>query len=155
MISVTAQHALRAMAALAAAGPDRAMPGREISAASGVPPKFLSKILLDLNRAGMVSAVRGTGGGYRLQRPAEQIALLEIVDLFDRGRTRPTCMLSADTVCADESACRVHQGWKQVRETYLGFLRTTRLSALVEAAAGRDGRAEVPAGARPVSPTGG
>jgi Rrf2 family iron-sulfur cluster assembly transcriptional regulator len=130
MLSTTAQHALRAMAALASS-PDKALLGREISELADIPPNYLAKILLDLNRANLVTAVRGTGGGYRLQRPADEITLIEIIDIFDQMRARPSCMLwGTERICSDETACTAHAEWKGVRDTYLTFFRDTTLDDL-------------------------
>ena len=54
------------MLSLAQEGPDKATLGRDLAIRSGVPANYLSKILLELKKAGLVQAVRGTGGGYRL-----------------------------------------------------------------------------------------
>jgi Rrf2 family protein len=127
MLSNTAEYALRAMVFLARVEVGAAILGRELSSLSGVPARYLSKILLDLKRAGMVTAVRGLGGGYRLSRGPEQIRLIEIVEIFDRPRAHPRCLLSFDKECVDEGSCSAHARWKQVRQVYLNFLETTSL----------------------------
>ena len=77
-ISATADYALRAAAELAAAdgGPVK---GERLATAQEIPPKFLENILGDLRHAGLVRSQRGAEGGYWLQRPANEIALAEIV----------------------------------------------------------------------------
>ncbi|MFN3362126.1 MAG: RrF2 family transcriptional regulator, partial [Pseudanabaenaceae cyanobacterium] len=47
--------------------------------AKGMPRAFLEKILLDLRRAGLVEAVRGAKGGYRLAVPAREITVEQIL----------------------------------------------------------------------------
>lgn len=116
------------MVFLARAEPGKALLGRDLSAATGVPAKYLSKILLDLNRAGMVSAVRGQGGGYRLTRDPKEIYLIEVVEIFDRPRAHPRCLLSFDKDCSDASGCSAHDRWRLVRSVYLNFLDSTSLA---------------------------
>lgn len=128
MLSNTAEYALRAMVFLTQAEPGKVMPGRDLSALTGVPAKYLSKILLDLNRAGMVSAVRGQGGGYRLSRDPKDIRLIEVVEIFDRPRAHPRCLLSFEKECADDTGCSAHDRWKLVRTVYLNFLDSTSLA---------------------------
>jgi Rrf2 family iron-sulfur cluster assembly transcriptional regulator len=130
MLNATAQYALRAMALLAGEGSGRPLTGREIAERSGVPSNYLSKILLDLNHAGLVSAVRGTGGGYQLHRPAETIALIDIVAIFDHSRAGAVCMLFPYRECSDETACTAHEMWKDVRDSYAAFLGSTTLRDL-------------------------
>ncbi len=136
MLSNTAEYALRAMVFLARSEPGKVLPGRDLSVMSGVPAKYLSKILLDLNRAGMVSAVRGQGGGYRLTRDAKDIRLIEVVEIFDRPRAHPRCLLSFDRDCSDDAGCSAHGRWKLVRSVYLSFLDTTSLADISNDAPG-------------------
>lgn len=49
----------------------------------GVPPAYMAKQLQALSKAGIVSASRGVGGGYRLARPLTEISLLDIVVAID------------------------------------------------------------------------
>jgi Rrf2 family transcriptional regulator, iron-sulfur cluster assembly transcription factor len=133
MLSSTAEYALRAMVFLARSGSDTALLGRDLSAVSGVPANYLSKILLTLKRAGMVTAVRGQGGGYRLSRDPKEIKLIEVVEVFDRPRAHPRCLLSFEEECSEHDACSAHDRWKLVREVYLNFLESTALSDISEA----------------------
>jgi Rrf2 family cysteine metabolism transcriptional repressor len=55
----------------------------QISAAQGVPRKYLEQIMLLLKRARYVKSAKGQKGGYRLAVPAEDITLAEIIRLFD------------------------------------------------------------------------
>lgn len=133
MLSNTAEYALRAMVFLAREDPEMTILGRNLSSTSGVPARYLSKILLDLKRAGMVAAVRGHGGGYRLSRDPRQIRLIEVVELFDRPRAHPKCLLSFDKDCSDLASCSAHDRWKHVREVYLHFLESTALADISDA----------------------
>jgi Rrf2 family transcriptional regulator, iron-sulfur cluster assembly transcription factor len=120
------------MVFLARSGRDTALLGRDLSAISGVPANYLSKILLTLKRAGMVTAVRGQGGGYRLSRDPKEIKLIEIVEIFDRPRAHPRCLLSFEEECSAHDACSAHDRWKLVREVYLNFLESTALADISE-----------------------
>jgi Rrf2 family protein len=51
--------------------------------ASGLPEKFLRRLLGRLVRAGVLRSERGPIGGYWLARPAGAITLLEIVEAVD------------------------------------------------------------------------
>jgi len=101
--------------------------GRELAEMTGVPPSYLSKVLLVLNRAGLVEATRGTGGGYRLSRPAEEISLMEIVDPVDNVGRLDDCIMGWDE-CSEENPCAMHDWWKRVRDNYLAMLRHTNLA---------------------------
>ncbi|MDQ1436645.1 MAG: hypothetical protein QOK43_274 [Acidimicrobiaceae bacterium] len=77
-ISARVDYAMRALAALAAAPPGTGIKGEAIAAEQGLPAKFVENILGDLRRAGFVTSQRGNVGGYRLARPAKEIALADV-----------------------------------------------------------------------------
>jgi len=131
VLSTTAEYAVRALISLAHE-PDRATLGRDLAAASGVPANYLSKILLDLKKAGFVQAVRGTGGGYRLSRPAGEVHLMEVVEFVDGAAARPGCFLAGSGACSDEDPCMAHESWAVVRDQYVAFLESTTLEDVCE-----------------------
>ncbi len=77
-ISAKVDYAVRAAVELAAAG-EEPIKGEAIAEAQGIPLKFLENILGELKHSGMVASRRGAQGGYWLARPADEIALAEIV----------------------------------------------------------------------------
>ncbi|MGW1894329.1 RrF2 family transcriptional regulator [Streptomyces sp. NPDC002004] len=82
-ISARADYAVRAMLELAAAGDDASVKAEAIAAAQGIPHKFLEGILGDLRRGGLVVSRRGGTGGYRLARPAAEIAVATVIRVAD------------------------------------------------------------------------
>ena len=77
-VSAKADYAIRAMVELAAAdgGPLKA---ERIAQAQEIPLKFLENIMADLRQGGLVRSQRGTEGGYWLTRPADDIALADVI----------------------------------------------------------------------------
>jgi Rrf2 family transcriptional regulator, cysteine metabolism repressor len=86
-LSSKAEYACLAVIELATAatnaGPKQT---REIADAHGIPKQYLAQILLRLKKAGLVHCARGVLGGYRLARPADQIAVAEIIAAIDGHR---------------------------------------------------------------------
>jgi Rrf2 family iron-sulfur cluster assembly transcriptional regulator len=127
MLNTTVEYALRAMIELARAEAEDSVLGRDLAVRSGVPANYLAKILLTLNHAGFVSAARGSGGGYQLNRAASDIHLVEIVDVFDTNGAHPRCLLDMNMECSDTTPCTAHERWKSVRRAYIAFLHETSL----------------------------
>jgi Rrf2 family protein len=136
IFGATATHALRALAHLAAVPGEQAMLGRDLAKEVGVPAHYLAKVLATLARAGLLSASRGVRGGYRLARPAREIALVDIVEPFEGKRVRPGCLLQPDQPCREERSCSAHRAWSEAKSAYSTFLETTTL-ADIQGAAGR------------------
>lgn len=80
-IAASTEYALQAAAELAAdQAQGEGVLSREVIAESqNIPPKFLPRIMSALIRAGVVESRRGTLGGYWLARPADEIALADVV----------------------------------------------------------------------------
>jgi Rrf2 family protein len=77
-ITAKADYAVRAAAELAA-HPGGPVKGERIAEAQGIPLKFLENILLDLRQAQLVRSQRGPEGGYWLAKPADEIAIADIL----------------------------------------------------------------------------
>ena len=127
MLTATSEYALRALTQLARLSRGEVMLGRQLAVTTGIPPKYLAKVMLSLRNAGLVLATRGTHGGYTLLRPADAIHLIDVVQVFEGPTTWPHCLLRSGCECSDEDSCTAHQHWGHVRRTYLEFLEHTTL----------------------------
>jgi Rrf2 family protein len=132
MFSTTCEYALRALVRLAQIPNGDEILGRDLARQAEIPANYLSKILLALRNAGVLATARGTGGGYRLRKPAETIRLIDVVGLFDGARARPACLLGGKE-CSDEGACSAHASWREIRDAYVKFLESTTLASIAQA----------------------
>jgi Rrf2 family protein len=133
MVSVTAKYAIRALVQLARIPGGQSLGGRDLSRLANIPQNYLAKILWTLGAARVITATRGTGGGYRLRRPPSDVRLIEIVELFDKGRTANDCFLDGAHPCSDATACPAHAAWRHVKAAYAAFLEHTTLATLATA----------------------
>jgi Rrf2 family protein len=80
-VSAKADYAIRAMIELNAAGASEVHPakGETISAAQGIPPSFLERILSELRVHGLVHSRRGADGGYWLAKAPGEITVADII----------------------------------------------------------------------------
>jgi Rrf2 family protein len=81
-ISAKADYAVRAALELAAAE-SPPVKGERLAESQAIPLKFLENILGDLRQAGLVVSHRGPEGGYRLERPAEEISVADVIRAVD------------------------------------------------------------------------
>jgi Rrf2 family iron-sulfur cluster assembly transcriptional regulator len=102
---------------------------QEISTRQGIPISFLEKILQALRRRGFLQAVRGTGGGYRLAVPADQIRLIQILQLFGEGSETDQCLMSARG-CSPATPCILHCQWADLRRQLFDRLERTTVADL-------------------------
>jgi Rrf2 family protein len=132
MLNQTAEYALRAVIHIA----EHAGTGRlrvcVIATALDVPQNYLSKVLHALARAGVLTSTRGPAGGFRLRRPAGQLALAEVISPFDPIDDR--CLLMRRT-CSAADPCTAHHDWYDVASQLRAFFRTTSIADLIRSAA--------------------
>src|SRR3990170_5892577 len=78
-------YAVRAMLALSALPPAEVLSARALAEEVTIPARFVTEVLGDLARAELVQARPGRTGGYRLARPAQAIAPLEVIEAVGGG----------------------------------------------------------------------
>lgn len=102
---------------------------REVSDTLGLPHAFLAKAMRDLAEAGLVASQPGTGGGVALARPADEIALKEVVLALDGPRLFEACVLRLPG-CGDGAPCPLHHDWVRARNRIERMLSTTTLASV-------------------------
>jgi Rrf2 family protein len=135
MLTMKTRYALKALGVLSERGPGQATLIAEIAEREGIPRKFLEAILRELRQQGLLLAQRGRGGGYRLRRPPEQIALAEVVRALDGPLAPVPCLTSGAhercPECRDEKTCGVRLILKELHEATAQVLENTTLADLV------------------------
>mgnify|MGYP001577142618 CR=1 FL=1 len=83
IISTKCQYALRAVFELARAEPGHVLTINGIADSQRVPQRYLETILNQLRKGGILQAVRGRSGGYKLAMPPGQVTIADIVKAVD------------------------------------------------------------------------
>jgi Rrf2 family protein len=90
-LSQGVEWALHCCSILAAVPPPMVMPSARLAELHEIPPAYLAKQLQSLSAAGLVDAVPGPRGGYRLARPAAEITVLDVVLAVEGDEAAFTC----------------------------------------------------------------
>ena len=120
MLSQRTRYTIRALLHLADRYGEGAVQLGEIAEAQNIPPKFLTVMLSQMSRDGLIASRRGRDGGYWLARPPSEISYGEIVRLT-RGSLGllPCASRLAYQQCANcitEEKCRLHWVMLMVRD---------------------------------------
>ena len=85
MLAITTKspYALSALVELHLHGDGAPVPLAELARRRDIPVQFLEQLFATLRRAGVLRSQRGVKGGYTLGRPADQVTVLEVVELLD------------------------------------------------------------------------
>ena len=131
MLNQTAEYALRTAVYLSEQRERGPVAAGELASRLDIPQNYLSKILHQLARDGLLVSQRGKTGGFRLARNPEQITLAQVVAGFDPVDARRGCLLGRP-VCSDRSPCQAHDRWKEFSSGYTSFFHQTTLAMLAE-----------------------
>ncbi|MCA9726286.1 MAG: Rrf2 family transcriptional regulator [Candidatus Eisenbacteria bacterium] len=136
MYSRPTEAAIAVMSRLAEAydGSEQKLSAGELSSSRQLPKPFVAKVLSSLSAAGLVSSMRGPGGGFSLARPPDQITLWEVVSIFERNRT-PKCPVGGG-ICGGGQTCPIHDKLAGIREATDRLLRETTFAAFYVNGAG-------------------
>lgn len=124
-ISARVDYAVRSLLVLAVA--TEPMRGEAIAAAQDLPTKVVENTLLDLRRAGLVQSRRGANGGYRLGRPADEIAIADVIRTLE-GPLAEVHGLRPDQVTYDAPAEALRDVWVALRAAMRMVLEGTTLA---------------------------
>ncbi len=102
-----------------------------LSAFQSVPHGFAQKILRKLSTAGLLTARPGRGGGFRLARTPKEISLMDVVAAIQGPPFLNRCM-SDPAACVRQPTCPVSASLRVLQNKFDDYLRTTRLSDIVE-----------------------
>lgn len=128
------RYAVMAMADLAGnGGAERAVPLQDIAERQDLSLSYLEQLFARLRKAGLVSGVRGPGGGYRLARPAASIRTAEIIGAVDEAITVTRCNPKARLGCTGKTErCIAHDLWDELGAQIAGFLSQISLQDIVD-----------------------
>lgn len=102
----------------------------DIAERQGISLSYLEQLFSQLRKHGLVSSTRGPGGGYRLGRAAEEIAVVDVIAAVDESVDATRC--GGRENCQDEQRCLTHDLWHDLSQQIHRFLSGIDLAQLVE-----------------------
>jgi len=127
-ISKLTDYATVILAALACE-PGRVQTATALAARSRIAAPTVSKVLKQLQRAGLVSSTRGLHGGYQLALPATQISAAAILDALEGPMALTDCSVGHGQ-CGIEASCSVGHAWQRVNHAIRRSLHDVTLAQL-------------------------
>ena len=114
----------------------------ELSGETGVPLPTAQKLMGQLATCGLLSSVRGAGGGFTLARAAQDISLADIVEAVEGPIALTMCSDGQNHDCILDAHCRVKPHIGAVGRAVRGALGAVSLEQLCSPAqAGAQGAA--------------
>jgi len=101
----------------------------DISERQKISLSYLEQLFGKLRRKGLVSSVRGPGGGYNLARPSPEVSVADIIVAVDEPIDATQC--GGKENCKDEQKCITHDLWADLNKHIFDYLGAVKLSELV------------------------
>lgn len=125
-LSTKGRYAVTAMMDLVLHGDQGPVTLAQISSAQGISLSYLEQLFAALRREGLVSGVRGPGGGYRLAKHANAITVAHVIAAVDEGASRA----QGGSDEAGSEAGSTHALWMDLSQQIYDFLDGITLEQL-------------------------
>lgn len=101
-----------------------------ISERQAISLSYLEQLFSRLRKQGLVTSVRGPGGGYRVAKPHSEISVSNIITAVDELIDATQC--GGQENCHDEGRCMTHELWASLNNKILDYLSGVTLADMVE-----------------------
>lgn len=123
------RYAVTAMLDVALNSDTGPVPLADISERQGISLSYLEQLFARLRRNGLVSSVRGPGGGYLLGKAPDAISVGTVISAVDESVDATKCQ--GKEGCQGGERCLTHTLWHDLSERISSFLNDISLEELV------------------------
>lgn len=102
----------------------------DISQRQEISLSYLEQLFSRLRKAGIVTSVRGPGGGYKLAHSADEIAVGMVIDAVNESVDATKCNGKSD--CQGGLRCLTHTLWRDLSVRISSFLNDITLAQLMK-----------------------
>ena len=132
MVSTKGRYALRVMLDLAEHRNEGYIRLQDIAQRQEISEKYLEGIIVVLSKAGFVDALRGKGGGYRLNRGPEAYTVGSILKLTEGSLAPVACLEGTPNRCARAGRCATLPMWDTRDQMIDDFFEGITLQQLLQ-----------------------
>ena len=134
-ISALESYGLRCLLALARKGSDGQLTIPAIARAEGLSIPYTSKLLSILRKSGLITSVRGRGGGFCIARPPDEITLHDVLTVLGGPLIEPDhCSRHSGQLeeCVRAERCSIHALLGDLANYVGDFLSQTTLQSILD-----------------------
>jgi Rrf2 family protein len=114
------------------------VPLKDVSSRQGISVKYLEQIIPLLNKAGYLVSSRGSNGGYRLAKSAEDYTAYDILNTTEGTLAPIACLEGSENICAHKDSCRTLSFWDGLNQVIVDYLKGITLEELAQKEMGPD-----------------
>ncbi len=128
-LTTKGRYAVTAMIDLTLYAKNKPISLAEISSRQSISLSYLEQLFSKLRHSGLVSSVRGPGGGYHLAMPSDEIFVAQIINAVNESIDTTSCRGRGD--CQGGEICLTHSLWQDLSVQIHQFLNGISLADLV------------------------
>lgn len=113
IVSTRGRYALRVLLDLCSGDPDSFVPMKEIAKREGISVKYMEQIMPVLVKNGLVEAVHGKGGGYRLGVKPSECCVGDVLRLTEGDLAPVACLSCGAEPCKRYADCKTIGMWSE------------------------------------------
>jgi len=111
-LSNSSQYAIRILSYMALQENNKLLNATQLAQTLQIPYKFLTKIMTEVVKSGLIISIRGREGGYKFEKPTSKIIVSEILDIFNDAIKDEQCVLGIG-FCNGLCKCALHDQWME------------------------------------------
>ncbi len=131
-ISTKGRYALRLMIELAKFDQSSPVRLKELAERQNISEKYAEQIIGLMRRGGVVSAKRGTQGGYELAKAPKDITVGTILRLTEGDLSPVPCLENNGVPCERKYSCATYHLWEKLKESINSVVDHTTIADLAE-----------------------
>ena len=131
IISTKGRYALRVLIDMAEHQTDNFVPLKEIARRQEISEKYLENIVKSLVQGGILTGLRGKGGGYRLSKAPDQFTVGDVLRLTEGPLAPVSCLEPGSPPCPRMSWCRTLPMWKEFDQVINDYLDSKTIADLM------------------------
>ncbi|MCI8509046.1 MAG: Rrf2 family transcriptional regulator [Lachnospiraceae bacterium] len=132
-LSTKGRYGLRAMIDLADYSEEMPQSIASIAARQSISDSYLEQLMAKLKKAGLITSIRGSQGGYVLAKPGTEISVGDILRALEGDLSPVKCMgLKGDQACSGSGNCVTKNVWKRIDDSIQNAVDSIYLNELVE-----------------------
>ena len=102
-----------------------------IALRSRLPEPTVSKVLKLLVRADIITSLRGSNGGYALQKSSNSITVYDIAAAIEGPVSLTACVDDSENACDLAHSCAVNGRWDGVNEAVKNALKSVTIANMI------------------------
>lgn len=132
MLGKTSEYAIRALVYIFIQNTKGKRPGfKDVARMINSPEQFTAKVLQNLTRSGILSSMKGRGGGFFFENLSKPLTLFEVIKSIEGEAYFFKCGFGLEH-CDANNPCPMHEDYSKVRESFYRFVSQQTIQLLAE-----------------------